>query len=137
MRSIRLVISVIRMPYFLFCKTTSPLAINLSFARISIGSPSSFESVTVVITSYSIHYTKLYEVGRDSPILQGDRITSYNVCYTKLLRFHIEVDKFGFPAAVCFFEKMCCSRAIQIGEPPSDNVHRMVECQGQNLGVDR
>ncbi len=47
MRVIRLVISVMRMPYFLFCKTTSPLAINLSFARTSTGSPSSFESVTV------------------------------------------------------------------------------------------
>jgi hypothetical protein len=46
MRSMRLVISVMRMPYFLFCRTTSPLAINFSFARMSTGSPSSFESVT-------------------------------------------------------------------------------------------
>ena len=42
-----------------------------------------------VITSYSIHYTKLYDGYK---ILQqlhseaGIRITSYNVCYTKLLR---------------------------------------------------
>ena len=60
-----------------------------------------------VITSYSIHYTKLYEVlssshgvaGADQgPLLLAlsklrtsgahshRRITSYNVCYTKLLR---------------------------------------------------
>ena len=56
-----------------------------------------------VITSYSIHYTKLYE-GREaypppasftsyssrfnlfSNHIWRDRITSYNVCYTKLLR---------------------------------------------------
>ena len=55
-----------------------------------------------VITSYSIHYTKLYEIaGKRQPILElfdtacdkaGGRITSYNVCYTKLLRAH---DNFG------------------------------------------
>ena len=70
-----------------------------------------------VITSYSIHYTKLYDVrisremqdkGIDAQLIEhyidaadpqwlevlkrvrrkkfGDRITSYNVCYTKLLR---------------------------------------------------
>ena len=57
-----------------------------------------------VITSYSIHYTKLYEVKgnvvAEAPAVTialpdftargGDqfnfRITSYNVCYTKLLR---------------------------------------------------
>ena len=41
-----------------------------------------------VITSYSIHYTKLYD---GAPVLRllgvPGRITSYNVCYTKLLRF--------------------------------------------------
>ena len=69
----------------------------------------------IVITSYSIHYTKLYEywpgTGRiripgtglrifscfphipsrsetssSKPCVMGCRITSYNVCYTKLLR---------------------------------------------------
>ena len=54
-----------------------------------------------VITSYSIHYTKLYEVFlfrllqnqalfSKKPQLRYNlvsRITSYNVCYTKLLRF--------------------------------------------------
>ena len=45
-----------------------------------------------VITSYSIHYTKLYElflplIMLNMLLLQfADRITSYNVCYTKLLR---------------------------------------------------
>ena len=59
-----------------------------------------------VITSYSIHYTKLYDnemkdtsieyVSDDNLVLmlsnylcfksKTDRITSYNVCYTKLLR---------------------------------------------------
>ena len=52
-----------------------------------------------VITSYSIHYTKLYEAppARRVPAAAacgahvhirpvGSRITSYNVCYTKLLR---------------------------------------------------
>ena len=49
-----------------------------------------------VITSYSIHYTKLYDIQTDTetyPIggIQDlskvfRRITSYNVCYTKLLR---------------------------------------------------
>ena len=61
-----------------------------------------------VITSYSIHYTKLYDTGakynilrcllkRDTTVIRVpwdydfttedyDRITSYNVCYTKLLR---------------------------------------------------
>ena len=54
-----------------------------------------------VITSYSIHYTKLYENGKYyvyytkrqtsvKPVggvwTSGYRITSYNVCYTKLLR---------------------------------------------------
>ena len=42
-----------------------------------------------VITSYSIHYTKLYEAGSCfSGSFSGtaSRITSYNVCYTKLLR---------------------------------------------------
>ena len=65
-----------------------------------------------VITSYSIHYTKLYEIdishrqvgclwgaqvgprldptgpGRGAGPNRGARITSYNVCYTKLLRCH-------------------------------------------------
>ena len=56
---------------------------------------------TIVITSYSIHYTKLYESNLDLIISVGtavdelaaglgintwNRITSYNVCYTKLLR---------------------------------------------------
>ena len=56
-----------------------------------------------VITSYSIHYTKLYEIimwcvanePNDNPAVgqgtspgrEDNRITSYNVCYTKLLRF--------------------------------------------------
>ena len=44
-----------------------------------------------VITSYSIHYTKLYDVmvyasPVDDEALEVLRITSYNVCYTKLLR---------------------------------------------------
>ena len=50
-----------------------------------------------VITSYSIHYTKLYEyenlytLGAFESIIVNTnrkfyRITSYNVCYTKLLR---------------------------------------------------
>ena len=58
----------------------------------------------LVITSYSIHYTKLYEgkivadaaaagtpanpdtVRLHDMLKTADRITSYNVCYTKLLR---------------------------------------------------
>ena len=56
------------------------------------------ENVYVVITSYSIHYTKLYETDCDNNKITAickvkidgktgvDRITSYNVCYTKLLR---------------------------------------------------
>ena len=73
-----------------------------------------------VITSYSIHYTKLYDVpafaespgkslgrtvssldrmkidhlrrrGSDLRLQLGRRITSYNVCYTKLLRFTFKV----------------------------------------------
>ena len=58
-----------------------------------------------VITSYSIHYTKLYEAGiilmfertirigdviEISDVLKGTRITSYNVCYTKLLRLRLK-----------------------------------------------
>ena len=42
-----------------------------------------------VITSYSIHYTKLYDIAYlDQFVVKQDsaRITSYNVCYTKLLR---------------------------------------------------
>ena len=64
-------------------------------------SPDSLRTVSnSVITSYSIHYTKLYDV---IPTLKVDadsrnieeievepRITSYNVCYTKLLRAHME-----------------------------------------------
>ena len=44
-------------------------------------------SASNVITSYSIHYTKLYEP-RKTRIRRKktSRITSYNVCYTKLLR---------------------------------------------------
>ena len=56
-----------------------------------------------VITSYSIHYTKLYDSdptnGRghwaelEIPLsVKGDRITSYNVCYTKLLRESLEIE---------------------------------------------
>ena len=63
------------------------------------------EEVPTVITSYSIHYTKLYEaMEKDGEISEdrhralseevqkltdayvANRITSYNVCYTKLLR---------------------------------------------------
>ena len=47
----------------------------------------------IVITSYSIHYTKLYDQGDKTAPVTGNwgfkpfnRITSYNVCYTKLLR---------------------------------------------------
>ena len=44
----------------------------------------------IVITSYSIHYTKLYEEIIEASYhyqrLLENRITSYNVCYTKLLR---------------------------------------------------
>ena len=73
-------------------------------------------ATTHVITSYSIHYTKLYEalqgrvpgmnitadgnpsgnatvrirgigtLNNNDPLYIIDRITSYNVCYTKLLR---------------------------------------------------
>ena len=47
-----------------------------------------------VITSYSIHYTKLYDAPATLThmgmvvlsIVTRHRITSYNVCYTKLLR---------------------------------------------------
>ena len=68
-----------------------------------------------VITSYSIHYTKLYEdvraesgggdmdpVGRGAEERQAGgpahgrlRITSYNVCYTKLLRVLLHVGVAG------------------------------------------
>ena len=62
--------------------------------------------LNIVITSYSIHYTKLYEVdltkvdddeicvinpktnllSAEAFVEEINRITSYNVCYTKLLR---------------------------------------------------
>ena len=63
----------------------------------------------VVITSYSIHYTKLYDflrcLGMHPGVLvsnvghlkqvfiqaTGLRITSYNVCYTKLLRWFLHI----------------------------------------------
>ena len=66
-----------------------------------------FQVPSFVITSYSIHYTKLYELLEDTnneyhfvfgggagtgikeiDFEREDRITSYNVCYTKLLRFN-------------------------------------------------
>ena len=68
-----------------------------------------------VITSYSIHYTKLYEVdfkcgvfsffvlcdgSRQSKnasvdcVKSSNRITSYNVCYTKLLRSRLKTQLF-------------------------------------------
>ena len=79
--------------------------------------------VNCVITSYSIHYTKLYElllisgalglfdkeivincggyytktVGEDMELVVRIRITSYNVCYTKLLRIWS-----FFPTTVAF-----------------------------------
>ena len=51
-------------------------------------------SLKTVITSYSIHYTKLYDSSEShtallkegQQVFREDRITSYNVCYTKLLR---------------------------------------------------
>ena len=66
-------------------------------------------SIQRVITSYSIHYTKLYEANAPAEVIESERekvaetsrriaklgsyvkdlqyrITSYNVCYTKLLR---------------------------------------------------
>ena len=77
--------------------------------------PSRFDGVPkdrlCVITSYSIHYTKLYDASRRrrSPRRSGrsrstrssasgtcsGRITSYNVCYTKLLRALSEVGVTG------------------------------------------
>ena len=87
--------------------TLSPLVLSIS-AAIHVGKPTDIEpgpcgwqptpSIALgVITSYSIHYTKLYEVKVDpkpSPIETSQtrsacRITSYNVCYTKLLRNEI------------------------------------------------
>ena len=98
--------------------------ISLSMAQLSM----LLEGIDCVITSYSIHYTKLYDkdvvkapkgyhpvatiAGYDSyylnvmagpsrkwlftwekdhewvngPVYKENRITSYNVCYTKLLR---------------------------------------------------
>ena len=75
----------------------------------------------IVITSYSIHYTKLYEYFLSKPERQNGllvpiwelalaegydttdalsvlrtRITSYNVCYTKLLRFGLQWHKQPF-----------------------------------------
>ena len=58
------------------------------------------QDIDIVITSYSIHYTKLYErsylllcwgyfYGSEPTQKKSCRITSYNVCYTKLLRFYI------------------------------------------------
>ena len=62
------------------------------------------DAARLVITSYSIHYTKLYEsvflththhqtthghqrsCGKTKLFRSKHRITSYNVCYTKLLR---------------------------------------------------
>ena len=69
-----------------------------------------------VITSYSIHYTKLYDIGLSNfqeqdidnilkscsvaPVVNqilahvsNTRITSYNVCYTKLLRLGIGMEQ--------------------------------------------
>ena len=67
--------------------------------------------VLLVITSYSIHYTKLYDIFILPPLLtaamtaplllrcllaggvgRGVRITSYNVCYTKLLRYNFKLE---------------------------------------------
>ena len=79
-------------------------------------------STRPVITSYSIHYTKLYEpavgvtvtvgvrvsVGVAVTVLVGvrvTRITSYNVCYTKLLRAgwkNSTTDTCGRPSALGF-----------------------------------
>ena len=62
-----------------------------------------------VITSYSIHYTKLYdavnyidrEIRKDvanhvRETTRYSRITSYNVCYTKLLRNGIRISSGDF-----------------------------------------
>ena len=63
--------------------------------------------VDIVITSYSIHYTKLYDLRTTSAkgmvvfhasLLsekRGLRITSYNVCYTKLLRALMQILSMG------------------------------------------
>ena len=63
-----------------------------------------------VIPSYSIHYTKLYDYDQVKTALSGFslfefggiepnphyRITSYNVCYTKLLRTKISLQVLAF-----------------------------------------
>ena len=74
-----------------------------------------------VITSYSIHYTKLYEYCKSIKFLWAshlafsgsllsysdtmavscpstNRITSYNVCYTKLLRFSLSYSQTLIPS---------------------------------------
>ena len=72
---------------------------------------------TRVITSYSIHYTKLYDSTRAAraaatrnarrairrsrvPRRRQSRITSYNVCYTKLLRLRRHQDFAAHVAAL-------------------------------------
>ena len=68
--------------------------INRSFLFVlTVSFPRSVGQCPIVITSYSIHYTKLYDEynsGRNYPSGTSNRsvarITSYNVCYTKLLR---------------------------------------------------
>ena len=63
------------------------------------------QRLELVITSYSIHYTKLYDTVRPGWLSQkranssagqptSSRITSYNVCYTKLLRLRLDDARF-------------------------------------------
>ena len=76
-----------------------------------------------VITSYSIHYTKLYEVRfprketladlYSRAVNRGEdiRITSYNVCYTKLLRARPLLDRDGPPnRSVSWVSRLAAAR---------------------------
>ena len=77
------------------------IKISNEYGKIVVVDPKPKNSLNYkgVITSYSIHYTKLYEffvkffeiASEDESLRKGLvdeelRITSYNVCYTKLLR---------------------------------------------------
>ena len=97
-----------------------------------------------VITSYSIHYTKLYEIGfvRFPHLTDGldrrafhpgianydcerNRITSYNVCYTKLLRMAVRVMDMDYGTGHLpensFFQRITLELAIwELGEPQSE-----------------
>ena len=73
----------------------------LAYAAIMMAGLDGIQNKIHVITSYSIHYTKLYDedVKKVMEMIKEHdvtyRITSYNVCYTKLLRFNKCLKKYN------------------------------------------